>query len=395
MTPEDIIILLFLISLSAFFSSAESALISAPEVKIKSLRDKYIERLKSREQDVLISILIWNNLVNVMLSIYIGYLVERITRNLSLSIATAIATFIIVTFGEIVPKSLAINLKEKLLKIYSKILYFAFVISLPIVKIYSKLINRITKETTIYYTEEELIVILGLTKLKDFERFLVKQVLLLDSKTVGDIIIPKDDVQMVPESFNLRMALETMLEHGYSKIVTYSRDTNNITGYITIKDIIKHINNLDMMKVKDVKHDILFLPEYTKVLDAIIMFKKHKSPIAAIVDEYGNFLGIITLKDIVEEVFGEIEEWGEAKRQNVIEYEKILIVEGDVTIEDLNTKYKLNLPKNENYNTISGLILYKLGRFPKEGEKIHINGLDIIADKVSKNKIIRVKIIKS
>ncbi len=384
--------LLFLLLLSAFFSASESALLSSSYAKIKASNNKIAIKLKEKEDEVLVSIVIWNNIVNVLISILIGNYVTKIFGSFSLGLATAIATFLLVTFGEIFPKSIAVNLKESFILKVAPILYFFHIIISPISKVYLYIVKKITKGKSIRYTEEELKVILDFSMLKDFERRIVQRALELDSKTVADILIPKDDVVMISESESLNTALELMKKTKYSKLITYNGDKNNVTGYISLKDVIEHLGNLNK-KVREVKRDILFVPEYMKVLDLIDLFKRSRIPIAAVVDEYGNFLGIVTLTDTLEEVFGELREVGETVKQDVIVKEKEIIVDGDVTIDDLNTKYNLKLPKNESYNTIAGLILYHLKRIPRKGERININNCEIVIEDVDNKRVKKVRII--
>ncbi len=384
--------LLLLLLLSAFFSASESALLSSSYAKIKASNNKIAIKLKEKEDEVLISIVIWNNIVNVLISILVGNYVTELFGSFSLGLATAIATFLLVTFGEILPKSIAVNLKESFILRIAPILYFFHIIISPISKVYLFIVRKITKGGSIRYTEEELKVILDMAYLKDFERKIVQRALELDSKTVADILIPKDDVVMISESESLGTALELMKKTKYSKLITYNGDKNNVTGYISLKDVIEHLNNLNK-KVKEVKRSILFVPEYMKVLDLIDLFKRSRIPIAAVVDEYGNFLGIVTLTDTLEEVFGELREVGETVKQDIVVRGKEIIVDGDVTIDDLNTKYNLKLPKNESYNTIAGLILYHLKRIPRKGERININNCEIVIEDVDNKRIKKVRII--
>lgn len=382
----------FLILSSALLSAAESALLSSSQVKINTSGHKFAKILKENEDKVLIAIVIWNNIVNILLSLLIGKFFENISGSLSLGIATAIATFLIVTFGEIIPKSLAVNLKEKFLIIIAPLIYVLYLVSKPAIFLYHKLIQVLTKKQPSKYSEEELKMILSLSLLKDLERKLVERVLALDSKTVGSILIPKDNVVMISEDKSLREAIRLITETKYSKIITYSGDRNNVTGYINLKDIAAHINNLNK-KAKEVKRKILFVPEYMKVLDLIELFKKTRIPIAAVIDEYGNFLGIVTLTDALEEVFGELREVGEKSNNNIEKKGKELIVAGDTSIEELNSQYNLKLPKGESYNTVGGLIMYKLGRLPTKGEKLEIGNMLLIVEDVGDHRINKVRII--
>lgn len=382
----------FLILSSALLSAAESALLSSSQVKINTSGHKFAKILKENEDKVLIAIVIWNNIVNILLSLLIGKFFENISGSLSLGIATAIATFLIVTFGEIIPKSLAVNLKEKFLIIIAPLIYVLYLVSKPAIFLYYRLIQVLTKKQPSKYSEEELKMILSLSLLKDLERKLVERVLALDSKTVGSILIPKDNVVMISEDKSLREAIRLITETKYSKIITYSGDRNNVTGYINLKDIAAHINNLNK-KAKEVKRKILFIPEYMKVLDLIELFKKTRIPIAAVIDEYGNFLGIVTLTDALEEVFGELREVGEKSNNNIEKKGKELIVAGDISIEELNSQYNLKLPKGESYNTVGGLIMYKLGRLPTKGEKLEIGNMLLIVEDVGDHRINKVRII--
>ncbi len=308
-------VLLFVsLILSAFFSSAESALLSITQARANSLGDKYIECLKKEEELTVISILLGNNLVNVLASSLAAELSLIYLKNFGIALATLIMTFVLLTFGEVIPKSLALYRKESYLKAISKVLYYWLLLTKPISLFYVNLIRIIKKTFKMKKSKEitegeiEEILVLGEKngEITKYEKRIAINALDLADIKVKEIMKPRGKVYLAPIDDSIS-DLKTKIDEddiNYSRIPIYYGSKNNVIGYIKVSDLIGENGN---KKLYSILRPILIISPKMNTESLLKLIRKTGIPIAAVKEE-GNFLGIVTITDVLDEIIGEIKE---------------------------------------------------------------------------------------
>ncbi len=409
-----IFLILLCVFFEGFFSGSEIAIVSLPKVELKKRLQKgdrgaiLLNRLLSEPEKLLTTTLIGTNLSTVTGStIYATLILNDITKVFPVlasypEIATVLTfTPITLTFGELIPKSLFQKYSHQIAFKIVYPIYFFYYLFKPIsfivtgfAKTFAKLVGAESEQNP-FVTKEELQLLVESSsrfKVEKTERNILKNILRLREKTVGDIYVPLLNVVAVNENAPLKSALSLFEKSGFSKLPVYRKRFDDIVGYISISDLLT-IENGDI-PVKKIMKPILIFPEYMSIFDALKEFKKSKDQMAIVVDEYGSTLGILTLEDILEEIVGRIEDEFDRSRISITKMGNEILAEGSVEIEELNKVLKKPLPGSSDYTTIAGLILSKLGRFPEKGEKIDLGTAEIIVEDVDKRKINKIKIIE-
>ena len=409
---EVILAILLCVIMEGFFSGSEIAIVSLPKVELQKRLQKgdkaakLLEKLLREPEKLLTTTLIGTNISTVTGSaLFTSAFLEQIQKAIPLvkdypELATVLCfTPITLTFGELIPKSLFQKYADKIAFKIVYPIYFFYILFKPIsifVMGISRLVAKLLKAESNqnpFVTKEELkMLVESASKLKveRAERNILKNVLKLHEKTVGNIYVPLLNVIAVEKDSPSSQALKLFEKSGFSKLPVYEDRFDNIVGYITISDF---LNVTDIKTpVEKIAKPILVLPEYMNIFDALKTFRKNKGEMAIVVDEYGSTLGIITLKDILEEIVGKIEDEFDRQETEIIKRGNSLTVEGKTEIEEINKLLKNPLPTSRDYITIAGLILSKLGRFPKIGEKLELNNHIIEVTKTTNRKIEEVKI---
>ncbi len=409
---EVALLILLCVLFEAFFSGSEIAIVSLPKVELqKKLKegDKralLLERLLKEPEKLLSTTLIGTNLSTVSGStLFATYFIDKITSAIPVlsgypEITTVLFfTPITLTFGELIPKSL--------FQKYSHVI--AFKIVYPIYLFYlafkpvsflvmgiSKLLAHLLKaetERNPFVTKEELRLLVESSskfKVEKTERKILKNILNLKEKSVGDIYTPLSKVIAVGEGATVKEALELFNKSGFSKLPVYRERFDNIEGYLLISDLISVKN--PNTKVKELLRPVVVLSEYMNVFDALKEFRKKKEQMGIVVDEFGSTLGIVTIEDILEEVVGKIEDEFEKGEPQVVKQGKNITADALIEIGEINRFLKRPLPESSDYSTVGGLILNLLGRFPKEGETINLPHHTLKVIKVGSKRVEKVRI---
>ena len=399
------LVLLFL--LSAFFSSSETAFISLNRLRIKrkikegNKKAELIDRMLENPQKLITTILIGNNLVNIAAASIATSIAIKVYGNLGVGIATGVMTLLILIFGEIVPKSFAVKNAEKIAYAMAQLLSFFEKLFYPITYVLILLTNAIigkeNKDIPLI-TEEELRTAIEVSVkegvLEKEERDLLRNAFDFGDKTVSEIMIPRIDIVMLSSDKSIKDALNLVVKKGHSRIPVYSKDKNNIIGMIYSKDILKAVAEGKRGRVKDLIRPVLYVPESKKLDDLLREMKQNKTHLAIVVNEYGDVEGLVTMEDLIEELVGEIDDEYDTEEIKIMKISsKEYLVSGRTTIKEINKELKLNLEESEEYDTLAGYILHHLERIPFEGEKIKINNITYVIEKMEGNKIKFVRIL--
>ena len=408
-----------LIILSAFFSGSETSLTSASKPRMHNLartgkkNAKIFEELFKNKEMLICTILFANNLVNILASAIATKILIELTNNEGILYATIIMTLMILIFGELIPKTLALSKADQFalkiapfMRILVYILYPLTVtlnfIATTILKTFGVNYLNFKKEEVSEKREEELrgaIDLHGEDSSKD-EKNMLKSILDLDDITVGSIMVPRKDIFSLPSNIQYNELITKLNNSPHSRIPIWEKNPENIIGIFHIRKLIEiKADELKTFNITSLCQKPWFIPESTRLDNQLLEFKRRKEHFSIVVDEYGEFLGIVTLEDIIEEIVGEIDDEHDVlKISKAAEDIKSIsgrsyLVKGNVTIRELNKELNINIPVS-NASTVAGLVLYESRTIPKKGQVFSFFDLKFEILSKKNNQITLVKIIK-
>ena len=404
---EYIIIFIFLLILSAFFSGTETAYFH-----IRKHRKETPEKIKSvldSPQRLLVSLLTGNTIVNVSIASLAAYITAGFADDYTWSKSTLIlmevlvVSVVVLIFGEILPKMIAIKYsKEYALKMYTPLKIMMFILS-PIAQGFNAITNVVIKiipfrKEKIFDSEEELKILAELGEeegtLQEEESDMIQSIFDFKEKTVGEIITPRVDIVSLKSDESIDKAMDIIGERQFSKIPIYIDTIDNIKGILYAKDIIPYLmGSRPNVNLQTLARQPFFVPETKPIDDLMEEFKLRKTSIAIVVDEWGGTEGLVTLEDVVEEVMGEIRDPYDQEESNVLKQsDGSFIVEGSITIYDLEEETDIEFPEDRDYDTLGGFILDILTDIPQKGEQEEFNDMVFTVQTVENNRIGKIKI---
>ena len=404
---EYIIIFIFLLILSAFFSGTETAYFH-----IRKHRKETPEKIKSvlgSPQRLLVSLLTGNTIVNVSIASLAAYITAGFADDYTWSKSTLIlmevlvVSVVVLIFGEILPKMIAIKYsKEYALKMYTPLKIMMFILS-PIAQGFNAITNVVIKiipfrKEKIFDSEEELKILAELGEeegtLQEEESDMIQSIFDFKEKTVGEIITPRVDIVSLKSDESIDKAMDIIGERQFSKIPIYKDTIDNIKGILYAKDIIPYLmGSRPNVNLQTLARQPFFVPETKPIDDLMEEFKLRKTSIAIVVDEWGGTEGLVTLEDVVEEVMGEIRDPYDQEESNVLKQpDGSFIVDGSITIYDLEEDTDIEFPEDRDYDTLGGFILDILTDIPQTGEQVEFNDMVFTVQTVENNRIGKIKI---
>jgi len=411
----EISALAVLIGLSGFFSGLEVALVGVRKSKVVQLFNegekgsKALHKLKMNPSWMMSSVNLGNNLVNVGASALATSVAIRMFGNDGLAIAVGIMTFLILVFGEITPKTYCNANSTKVALRYAPVLLAFSYVFYPVVKFFEIITRGVVKVTGSSYTpppitEEDIkgVIDQGLAEkaLEKEERELVHGALNFDDTVIRSVMTPRTKMFTLNSKMLLFEALPQINQSGHSRIPIFGDTRDDIVGFIHVRDVLKELEKDNkMVSLEQIARKAVFASQEKMVSGLLKEMKGRKTHMAIVIDEHGGVEGLVTLEDLLEEIVGEIEDETDLTRQ--AGYEKIdqdtIITNGDIEIDIINEIFKTNVPDGDDYASLNGLLHEKLQDIPQEGDKVEINELRIIVEKVSKNipKKIRIEKIKN
>ena len=407
---EYIIIFIFLLLFSAFFSGTETAYFH-----IRKHRDDTSGEVKSilnNPRRLLVSLLTGNTIVNVAIASLAAYLTHQYAKQHGLHESTLIIIEVIVVsavvliFGEILPKMVAIHQSEKFAERVYRPLKTMISILYPIAQgfyIATKLIMKLIpfRKEKIFDSEEELKILAELGEeegaLQEEESEMIQSIFDFTEKTVGEIITPRVDIVGLQSTETLDKAMDIIGTKQFSKIPIYKDNMDNIKGILYAKDIIPYlIGSRPNINLQMIAREPFFVPETKPIDELLAEFKSRKTSIAIVVDEWGGTEGLVTLEDVVEEVIGEIRDPFDKEEVDILKQQDgSLIVDGSITIYDLEEETDIKFPIQRDYDTLAGFILETLTEIPAAGEHVEYEDMVFTVQMVQNNRIGKVRIQKN
>ena len=399
-----------LILISAFFSSAETAITAASEARIRQLsikgnkKAKNVENLRKDKEKLISTILIGNNTVNVLASALATSAAIALTGDKGVALATILMTFILVLFAEVLPKSYAFNHADKLsLKIAYPLKFIVFLLS-PISWALRKLVINLlgNKHQNNNNREEELRGLIELHSEQTDEDgketgAMLSSVLDLGEITIEEIMTHRASVTVINSDDSPEEILDFILSSPHTRHPVFSGKPENIIGVLHVKDLLRsikanHENKKQNLNVSDIATEPYFIPEKTLLFSQLQAFRTRREHFAIVINEYGDLRGIVTLEDILEEIVGDIDDEHDIGLPGCRpQADGSYLVNGNVTIRDLNRTLDWKLP-DEKASTIAGLIIYESRNIPDIGQEFKFHEKRFRIHNRSGNKITSLRI---
>ena len=420
MDPGSIIqlcILVLLLFLSGFFSSAETALTTVSLNKLKVVLDeggrrgkkaKLVINMRENSAKLLSTILIGNNIVNISASALATVLCSNLFGNKYVGAATGILTLLVLIFGEITPKTLANQNSLTLSLAFSKPIYILMIILTPVIWLLNKICRgvfcllRVDPDANPdQMTETELLKIVDVSSeegvIENSEKKMINNVVDFGDAISKDIMIPRADMVCIDINISHEELKKLIEEENYSRYPVYDESKDHITGILLIKDILIHYEKLkkNEMNIKSLVRDAVYVYEYQRTAEIFADMKTSSANMCIVLDEYGVTAGIITMEDLIEEIVGDIrDEYDEHENEFIKEISPgHYDVDGSIKLDDLNDALGTSL-QSDDYDSIGGLMIELLDRLPKEGDMVRTGEVTIKCGKVEKNRVERVDVVK-
>ncbi len=397
------VMLIICLFLSGFFSSSETALYSISQVKAMHLSkdgskvDKLILHMKEDSHKLLTTILIGNNLVNISASALATKMALEYFQSNAVGIATGTMTFLVLVFGEIIPKSFAAHNNIIVARVVIFPIFWLSKIFLPLIVLLNfipKIIGVFDKSPLI--TEGELITMVEVVEedgeIKEEEKEFITNIFEFDDTSASEIMTPRADVFVI--DLENKIDIKSIIDSGFTRIPVIEGDIDNIVGIINVKNLFAEFHefcikngsgDLDIRKIMQKPN---FIPDSKKLDSVMREFKRLKNHIGVVIDEHGGMAGIVTLEDVLEEIVGEITDETDKLEPDIIKIKDGgWVVAGKVDIDELNKKTGLSIPEASDYDTFSGYVLNMIGRIPEVGEAIKTKKCTIIVREKDGNRI--------
>ncbi len=416
-TGSQLLVLLVLLLLSAFFSGSETAVTSLHELRIRHMMERKpkkrraLQHLLDEPNDLITTLLIMNNLVNVGASalatlLFLRLLPADLPQYVSAMITTGVMTLALLMFGEITPKTLAKNRAE----------WVALAVVGPVwqlTRLLHPLVRGLRRLTRVFLrpfgeqmlereeaavSEDHLITLIeegeerGTIAAHDGD--MIRRVLALDETTAEEVMVPRTDMQAIEVNTSLTELAEFVVRDGHSRYPVYEENRDNVLGLLYVKDLFALMANGDQANLREILRPVYYTPT-TKPNNVLLReFQRERVHMAVVVDEYGGVAGIVTLEDILEEIVGEIEdEYDTPRTRQLIRRlsPQEAVVDGDAEVRMVNQTLGLDL-SGEDVVTIAGLILEELGDIPDAGARIRLDRVLLTVEEASEREIISVRI---
>ncbi len=407
-------IVFILLMLSAFFSGSETAFTAVSSARLRAAekegdkKAKIVLKILEKKERMIGALLLGNNLVNILASALATSAFIGIFGDAGVVYATALMTLLVLIFAEVLPKTYALHHSQSMTRTVA-----------PVIRVIISVLSPITEAVTAIVRQTLKLVGADISKVTggshldllrgvidqhqgdDMEtqaqRAMLSSVLDLVDVNVEEIMIHRRNVEMLNIEDSPEEIVEAVLTSQYTRLPLYQENHDNIVGILHAKNLLRALQKVrgdsSLINIEELSSEPWFIPETKNLFDQLQAFKQRREHFASVVDEYGAFMGIVTLEDILEEIVGEIDDEHD---QSVVGVKKQsdgnLVAQGDVTIRDLNREFGWNLPDDEGYSTLSGLILYESQTIPKAGQSFTFYGFKFNILKRVRNHITLVRI---
>ena len=424
----QIVILVVLILLNAYFAASEIAFISLNDTKIEkqvkegNKKAKQIQKMLKNPSEFLATIQIGITLAGFLSSAFASdafadilapalykifpMISIQVFKGISIVLITIILSFFTLVFGELVPKRLAMKYYEKIAFSSIGVIRFLSIITLPFVKVLSAVTNFISKLFGISENEEEVVTEEEIKMMIDEgeekgtiqqeEKEMIHNIFEFNDITVSEVMTHRTDVYAIEIDSEINDIIKELDDYKYSRIPVYEETIDNIKGILFVKDLLKYLHGKKAIKIKNIMREAYFVSENKPINELFKNLQKNKMQMAIVVDEYGGTAGIVTMEDLLEEIVGNIfDEYDDFENDYTKIDDNTFLINGSVSINDLKKILKIDLPEGD-YETLSGYLIDLLGRLPKDNETpiIETKQVNYKIEKSEDKRIVLVKACK-
>lgn len=414
---SQVLILMVLFLLSGFMSGSETALTALGEWKIRQLREEgndptgvfaLLERDPTR---FITTLLIGNNLVNIAATALVTQISIGLSRSLGFSeslavgYATGLTTLLVLVFGEITPKTIAVHNAVAVSRLVIRPVYLMSIVLYPVGVFFTFLVNivlrllRLEPTSTALITENELRLMIRSAEesgvIEAQEQEMIRGIIDLEETVVREVMTPRVDVIAVPETATLREILASISEHRVSRLPVYGETIDNVKGVLYARDLLAflgEVESLDRVTAGQLMTPANYVPETLSVLSLLRDMRMRKNHISIVVDEFGGTAGVVTLEDIIEEITGEIYDESDIEEEEEI----VQIDEGRYRIlasahlEEVATRLRLSFDDEGEYDTLGGFLTSRFGYIPQAGESLEHQGVRLTVEEADERRVQRV-----
>ena len=409
----SVVSIFVLLLLSGFFSGSETALTAASKARMHALekkgnkRAKIVNKLRERKDRLIGALLLGNNLVNILASALATAVLIKLFGETGVVYATLVMTLLVLVFAEVLPKTYALMYSDRMAMFIAPLIRMVVIVFSPISATIVKIVYSVLKifgidpENISESTAEEL---RGAIELHEGEgeetweqRAMLRSILDLEEVEVSEIMTHRKNMVTLDADTPIDSIIGDVLECPFTRIPIWKDNPDNIIGVIHAKQLMselrRHGDDYEFFDISHVATEAWFIPETTPLFDQLQMFKQRKEHFAVVVDEYGSLMGIVTLEDILEEIVGEIDDEHDIPVPGVNALPNgTYTIEGTVGIRDLNREFEWDLPDDEDYSTLAGLILYESKTIPQVGQTFTFHKFRFKVLKRQRNQITEIRV---
>lgn len=411
--------IMFLIMLSAFFSGSETALTAASRSRMHmkeqegNARASTVIRLIDRKDKLIGALLLGNNLVNILASALTTKIMLDLYGDSGVAIATFAMTLLVLIFAEVLPKTYALHHADNMAMSIAPVVTVVVFILAPVTNLIAAFVRGLLRlfgqDMSAVSAASHLELLRGAIEMhrgldeKELEvikkeRDMLRSILDLTDVTVCEVMTHRKNTEMLDASISNKQIIEYALNSRYTRLPIYQDNQDNIVGVMHAKLVLRQLRNyngdIDNIDIVSMISEPWFIPETTTLFGQLQAFRERREHFAIVVDEYGSFMGVVTLEDILEEIVGDIEDEHDLIPESVKSdmTGEGYIVEGTATIRDLNREFEWNLP-DEHYSTLAGLILYESKTLPQVNQKFSYYGFHFEILSRQRNQITSIRVI--
>ncbi|GAA6740678.1 hemolysin family protein [Thermus oshimai] len=407
-SPGDVLVLVLLLALSAFFSASETAFTTLYPWKVRELAEAQGGPFRLLARDItrfLTTILVGNNLVNIAATALVTELATRAFGSAGVGVATGVMTFLILFFGEITPKSLAVHHAEAIARVAAWPIYVLSVLFYPLGRFFSlvsggllRLLSLEPRNTPLVSEEELKLILAGAEEsgtIEAQEEEMIHSILELEETPVREIMTPRVEMVAIEAEATLEDFLHLFREHRYSRVPVYRESVDHIVGVAYAQDLLDFYCEEDLKgrTVASIAHPPYFVPENMDAWTLLRELRRRKVHMAIVVDEFGGTAGLVTLEDVMEEIVGEIYDETDEPEDTAIRRlpDGSLSIQAQTPIDEVSEALGVELPEGE-YDTLSGFLYERFGRIPSVGESVEWAGFRFLVESADQRRIERVRV---
>lgn len=404
----QLIFLAALILLSAFFSSAETAMLSVNKVRMMDIAEEgnkkaaLVLALLEKQNKLISTLLVGNNIVNISASSLATKLAIEAWGNAGVGLATGIMTIVVLVCGEVVPKNLAASHATRWALSVVSILKILVAVLSPVVVVLTWISDTVIKlskgaEEDPLITESELKLLVNAGQEEGFldetETEMINSIFEFDETIVKEIMVPRIDMVAINIDESVNTVIDLIIDAGHSRIPAYDGSIDNIVGILYAKDILKNIErDFDQWKVRDLLRPAYYIPENKKVNDLLTELRQKKVHMAIILDEYGGTAGLVTIEDLIEEIIGDIQDEYDVEEDLLVKNEDgSYIADARALVDDVANVLDVDIEDSES-ETIGGLIFEHLGGVPHVGDHVELEEMRALVTEVTGRRISKVQL---